>query len=176
MRNKRRNLYNAARGFCAYCDRLTDLPSLLSARHTELTATIDHIIPLSRGGTNRIENLRLACAACNGRKGDMLPDEWAAFMRKHPGWWKGPPRPNKQRRAPARPAPPPSAVAPRYVPIAYPDDHKAQAAFEAVYIKRKGMLRVPIEPYSFQRKTITPLTAAEIAAVEARLSRVGSAR
>lgn len=32
--------------------------------------TIDHIVPKSRGGTDDLENLQLAHAACNQRKGD----------------------------------------------------------------------------------------------------------
>jgi 5-methylcytosine-specific restriction endonuclease McrA len=32
--------------------------------------TIDHIVPLSRGGTNRRENLTVACSRCNRAKSD----------------------------------------------------------------------------------------------------------
>jgi 5-methylcytosine-specific restriction endonuclease McrA len=32
--------------------------------------TIDHIVPLSRGGTNRRENLTVACFKCNRAKSD----------------------------------------------------------------------------------------------------------
>lgn len=35
-----------------------------------LDLTIDHIRPLSRGGTNDPTNLRLLCRSCNSRKGD----------------------------------------------------------------------------------------------------------
>jgi len=37
----------------------------------------DHIVPLSRGGTNDISNIVLACPACNLRKGTKLPHEWS---------------------------------------------------------------------------------------------------
>ncbi|HEX2574095.1 MAG TPA: HNH endonuclease [Polyangia bacterium] len=32
-------------------------------------ATIEHIVPRTRGGTNDLENLALACARCNREKG-----------------------------------------------------------------------------------------------------------
>lgn len=35
--------------------------------------TIDHIIPLSRGGTDDLANLRFLCAPCNSRKGARMP-------------------------------------------------------------------------------------------------------
>jgi len=37
---------------------------------------IEHIIPLSRGGTNEEINICLACRACNAQKGTKLIDEW----------------------------------------------------------------------------------------------------
>lgn len=36
----------------------------------------DHIAPISRGGSNDIENLTTACEACNCSKRDKLPHEW----------------------------------------------------------------------------------------------------
>ncbi len=36
---------------------------------TEKTMSIDHIIPLSLGGTHALENLRLAHRRCNGKRG-----------------------------------------------------------------------------------------------------------
>lgn len=33
---------------------------------------IDHIISLSNGGTNTVENLWLACPLCNGHKGEQI--------------------------------------------------------------------------------------------------------
>ena len=37
--------------------------------------TLDHFIPLSRGGSNGESNLILSCWTCNFEKGDSLPDE-----------------------------------------------------------------------------------------------------
>jgi len=37
---------------------------------------VDHIIPLSRGGTDNLENLVWACQSCNSSKGDMTLQEW----------------------------------------------------------------------------------------------------
>lgn len=36
----------------------------------------DHIIPLSRGGTNALDNLVTACKQCNLSKSDKTPQEW----------------------------------------------------------------------------------------------------
>lgn len=40
-----------------------------------VAATIDHILPRSRGGPNDWRNTVAACATCNGRKGDRTPEE-----------------------------------------------------------------------------------------------------
>lgn len=39
--------------------------------------TLDHIIPLSKGGKNEIENCQLAHRACNSMKKDLMPDAYA---------------------------------------------------------------------------------------------------
>lgn len=54
---------------CAYCDK-ADSP-----------LEVEHIIPLSRGGTDKINNLTLACHACNLAKGDRFIQR---FLAKRP--------------------------------------------------------------------------------------------
>ena len=36
----------------------------------------DHVIPVSRGGSNELSNLVAACAKCNLSKHDKTPEEW----------------------------------------------------------------------------------------------------
>ncbi len=38
---------------------------------------VDHVVPLSRGGSNWPENLVISCATCNLQKRDKMPHEWA---------------------------------------------------------------------------------------------------
>ena len=37
---------------------------------------VDHVIPLSKGGSNGPENIVISCVACNLRKYDKLPQEF----------------------------------------------------------------------------------------------------
>lgn len=46
------------------------------------TAAIDHVVPVSRGGSHEIDNLRWACRRCNSMKSDMTLDELVALARK----------------------------------------------------------------------------------------------
>ena len=55
---------------CFYCRRVTQ--RLRRSRGGKLpsdTATLDHVIPKSEGGSNDTENLVLACTECNRRRG-----------------------------------------------------------------------------------------------------------
>ena len=64
---------------CQYCGRHR---SELKGRQF---LTRDHILPISRGGTNRWENVVTACSPCNNRKGDRLPTEAGLLLRTDPG-------------------------------------------------------------------------------------------
>ena len=39
-------------------------------------ATLDHVLPVSRGGETTPDNLTISCRACNTCKGARLPEEW----------------------------------------------------------------------------------------------------
>jgi 5-methylcytosine-specific restriction endonuclease McrA len=46
--------------------------------------TRDHIVPLSRGGTNDWTNVVTACSTCNTKKGNRLPEECGFHLRSIP--------------------------------------------------------------------------------------------
>ncbi len=54
---------------CQYCHRNA------GQLHSRECLTRDHVIPISRGGTNEWTNVVTACSKCNTRKGNRLPDE-----------------------------------------------------------------------------------------------------
>jgi 5-methylcytosine-specific restriction endonuclease McrA len=57
---------------CAYCGGLSEDPVL----------EVEHMTPRSRGGTNRVSNLVIACHTCNQTKGKRTPEEWAEVLRR----------------------------------------------------------------------------------------------
>ncbi|RUU23681.1 hypothetical protein EOD10_04405 [Mesorhizobium sp. M7A.T.Ca.TU.009.01.3.2] len=44
--------------------------------------TIDHLTPLSRGGSNYPSNLVCACRSCNSQKGPKTPDEYRLYLKE----------------------------------------------------------------------------------------------
>jgi hypothetical protein len=46
--------------------------------------TRDHLVPLSRGGTNDWSNVVTACSPCNTRKSNRLPSEIGMHPMTHP--------------------------------------------------------------------------------------------
>lgn len=59
-----------AQGKCYYCGR--------KVKPSELT--MDHLIPLARGGKSVRENLVPACKDCNNKKKYLLPWEWEEYL------------------------------------------------------------------------------------------------
>jgi 5-methylcytosine-specific restriction endonuclease McrA len=59
-------------GQCGICGQ----PIFKRFKHPHsFSASIDHKVPLARGGTNALSNLQLAHLGCNTRKQDSLPGE-----------------------------------------------------------------------------------------------------
>jgi 5-methylcytosine-specific restriction endonuclease McrA len=63
---------------CQYCARHA------SELHHRQALTRDHLVPLSRGGTNEWTNVITACSPCNTRKGNRLPSEIGMHPLSHP--------------------------------------------------------------------------------------------
>ncbi|PMC75441.1 MULTISPECIES: HNH endonuclease [unclassified Brachybacterium] len=65
---------------CAYCGRSVSRAPACEA----LLATVDHIMPVSRGGESSWLNLVCACRECNNRKADRTPEEAGMPLRFAP--------------------------------------------------------------------------------------------
>lgn len=59
-----------ATGICHYCGR----------KSAPVELTLDHIVPLVRGGRSTRGNCVPACKECNTRKRDLLPTEWQEYL------------------------------------------------------------------------------------------------
>lgn len=59
-----------ARGRCYYCGKSFPPRRL----------TMDHIVPLARGGKSKKGNVVPACKDCNNKKKYLLPIEWEAYL------------------------------------------------------------------------------------------------
>ena len=76
-RSKARDLRNSqwwkrkcAKGTCHYCHRAFPPAEL----------TMDHIIPISRGGKSTKGNLVTCCKECNTKKKHLMPMEWEEYL------------------------------------------------------------------------------------------------
>lgn len=68
--------YQRQKGKCYYCKvKMTQIP------HQSNSATVDHVVPLTRGGRNAPDNIVIACQHCNFSKHNKLPHEWASGGR-----------------------------------------------------------------------------------------------
>ena len=64
-----------AKGRCHYCGNHTPAAGL----------TMDHIVPVARGGRSTKGNVVPACKSCNIKKKQLLPMEWDAYLKTtHP--------------------------------------------------------------------------------------------
>ena len=59
-----------ASGLCHYCGK----------KFTFKQLTMDHLVPLARGGRSTKDNLVPSCKGCNTKKKSMLPLEWEEYL------------------------------------------------------------------------------------------------
>ena len=59
-------------GQCHYCGNKVERENL----------TMDHVVPLSRGGRSTKGNIVPACKECNSKKKYLLPVEWQEYLQK----------------------------------------------------------------------------------------------
>jgi len=57
---------------CAYCGT------------KDKRLTIDHVIPISKGGKTSFENCVAACKNCNSTKNDRIPSEAGMYLKRQP--------------------------------------------------------------------------------------------
>lgn len=69
-------VFKQANWMCAVCG--VDTPREMRGSNDNSAPELDHIVPLSRGGTHTYDNVQCLCRKCNGEKSDMLMDEWLA--------------------------------------------------------------------------------------------------
>ena len=67
----KKNVMARDRHLCVYCKSNKEL-------------TIDHVIPVSRGGKSTFENCVAACRPCNNKKGNRTPREAKMFLKRQP--------------------------------------------------------------------------------------------
>jgi 5-methylcytosine-specific restriction endonuclease McrA len=61
---------------CCYCSQTMTFERGNGRTFVPLKATIEHVLPLSRGGSHTWENVALACWQCNVYKNAKTTDEW----------------------------------------------------------------------------------------------------
>ena len=57
-------------GVCYYCGR----------KFNPVELTMDHLVPIARGGKSVHGNLVPACKECNNKKKYLLPTEWEEYL------------------------------------------------------------------------------------------------
>ncbi len=71
LRNSQWWKRRCAKGECYYC----------KSKIVPKELTMDHIVPISRGGKTTKGNVVPACKTCNNRKKQLLPMEWDQYIK-----------------------------------------------------------------------------------------------
>ncbi len=71
MSPTKRNIFDRDLHTCQYCGSTKRL-------------TVDHIIPVSKGGQNIWKNMVTCCFSCNNKKGNLMPEEAGMVLKRDP--------------------------------------------------------------------------------------------
>lgn len=77
VRFSRENVYARDDYTCQYCN-------LKFEKFQTKKMTWDHVLPRSKGGVTKWDNITTACFDCNQKKGDRTPDESGMFPKRQP--------------------------------------------------------------------------------------------
>ncbi|MEE2657638.1 MAG: HNH endonuclease signature motif containing protein [Candidatus Latescibacterota bacterium] len=61
-----------SQGRCHYCEQ----------HFTTSALTMDHVVPIVRGGTSSKSNVVPCCKECNSQKRDLIPMEWDGYLTR----------------------------------------------------------------------------------------------
>lgn len=78
VRFSKSNLYLRDQYTCLYCEQPV----------AKMHLTMDHVLPISRGGTTCWENIATACNDCNSRKGNKIHGWKPKYKPYRPGYWE----------------------------------------------------------------------------------------
>lgn len=75
---------------CYYCGTMLDTTKRSTDKGEKVTPkdlTIDHMVPMSRGGTGMIDNKVLCCLRCNHDKGCLTAEEFRVVLMYRLGFF-----------------------------------------------------------------------------------------
>lgn len=78
VRFSKYNVYLRDQYTCLYCD----------VQLNRAQATLDHVLPISKGGKTNFKNIVTACHTCNGKKGNSVGKMKPKYVPYHPGYWE----------------------------------------------------------------------------------------
>lgn len=72
--SERNTVYDKCDGCCAYCGTHIDFEDM----------QVDHVMPLRKGGADRLDNMLPACRSCNHYKSTLTLEQFRAAVEKMP--------------------------------------------------------------------------------------------
>lgn len=111
-------LYDQQDGRCDYCCRKA---SLRAGSNDPLRATVDHVVAVAAGGSDRLSNKVMACRACNTAKASMSAARYRMVLAANGGL-------------------PPMTHAQRWAKLRRQERERARPDFSCLRVSRKDVL------------------------------------